>query len=394
MVDASILVGQESAEVISRVRVLDFDGVAILSSDPSDNVTMLKVTDGEVSEDDTAEIKGTAMLTIQLDAESESLVPQGGGDPLSPVAEVMVSVSVGARDPGTGLEDLEKQGLYEIRKTTISEEGSGLTITLELEDKHKKLQRARFYRPRNIAKGTNYGDAIINLMVSVIPESEINITPTTHTTPLLSWDIEDDRLVALGEMLSSIGYTLRFDGDGGAQVHPDTDATDDPLWSFIQGSGTKIETISGFAKATKVKRTLGDDETYNGVIALGEAVGDNKPRIKAEAWDTNPDSLTYFDPTKPDESRYGPVPFFYSSPFITTAAQAESAARSRLPKVAGVVERVEVTTLLNARVHCGDVVQIERARVGSHGTFIVESVIKSLRANTMTVTLRERRIFA
>jgi hypothetical protein len=228
----------------------------------------------------------------------------------------------------------------------------------------------------------------------VIPESQIEITPTTHTTPLLSWDIEDDRLSGLREMQTSNGYIMRFDGPGNAQIHPDTDPTDDPIWSFSQGAETVIETISGMARALKTSRKLSDRETYNGVIALGEPTGDTKPRIRAEAWDTNPDSLTYFDPTKPDESKYGPVPFFYSSTFITTSAQGLSAAKAMLPKKAGVVERIEVTTLLNARVRCGDGALINRERIGASGSFVVEAVTKPIMAGSMVMRMRERRLFA
>lgn len=394
MADAAALAGQESAEILSRVRVIDFDGVTILSSDEADNVPVLAVVDGQVSHDDTADIKGTANLTISIDSEHESLVPMGPGDPLSPIAEVLVQIEIGARDPATGLPDLDLQGTYEIIDTDIEEDQGPLTITLELEDKHKKIQRARFFRPRTIAKGTAFEDAQLDLLVSVIPESEINITPTTHTTPLLSWDIEDDRLAGLREMQVANGYIMRFDGPGNAQIHPDTDPTDDPIWSFSQGPETVIETVSGMARALKTSRRLSDRETYNGVIALGEPTGDTKPRIRAEAWDTNPDSLTYFDPTKPDESRYGPVPFFYSSTFITTPAQGLSAARAMLPKKAGVVERIEVTTLLNARVRCGDVALINRPRIGASGSFVVEAVTKPIKAGSMSMRMRERRLFA
>lgn len=395
MVDAA-LAGQESAQIISRVRVIDFDGVVVLSTDPTDDVPMLHVVGGRVLHDDTATIKTTCNVTLSVDAEHEFLVPTGAGDALSPISEVMVEIYVGVLDPETGEPQLEKQATLEIVDTDITEDGDGLKIDLDLQDKHKKIERARFFVVRKIGKSTNYADAFVNILQNVIPESQINITPTTHTTPLLSWDIEDDRLVAFSEMQTSIGYVNRFDGDGNAQIHPDTDSSDDPLWSFAEGLGTEIETISGLAKALKTKRKLSDSKTYNGVIALGEPTGDDKPRIRAEAWDTNPNSLTYFDPAKPQESRYGPVPFFYSSPFITTQAQALSAAKSRLPKVAGVVERVEVTTLPNPRVRCGHVAQIERPRIGAQGKYIVESVDLPLHASDgpMVVTLRERRLFA
>lgn len=394
MVDAVALAGQESLEAVCRVRVIDFDGVAILSTDPADNVPMLTVTAGNVSHDDTTDIKGTANVTLVLDAAHESLVPTGAGDPLSPISEVEVEVWLGARNPETGEPDLDLQGTYEITEIEIDEDGGTLTVQMSLEDKHRKIERARFFRPRQIAQKNSYETALKNLLVSVIPESKINITPTMHITPRLSWDIEDDRLAAINEMVVSIGYIMRFDGPGDAQIHPDTDPDDDPIWSFTQGIGTDIESIVGAAKATKLKRTLSDRETYNGVIALGEPMGDNKPRIRAEAWDTNPNSLTYFDPTKPDESRYGPVPFFYSSPYITTQNQGLSAAKAMLPKKAGVVERVEVTTLMNARVKCGDVALIRRPRIGAEGNFIVESVDKPLLGGDMTIVLRERRLFS
>jgi hypothetical protein len=393
VVDAIVLAGEESAEIVCRVRVVDFDGVAILSSDPADDVPLLRVTDAKTNNDDTADIKGTSDVSMVLDAAYESLVPLGAGSPLSPISEVEVEVWLGALNPETGEPDLDLQGTYEITETDISEDSGSLTVSMNLEDKHRKIQRARFFRPRQFPQKMSIDLVIKDLLISIIPESKINITPTLHITPTLSWDVQDDRLEAVNGQVTSIGYIMRFDGPGDAQIHPDTDPGDDPIWSFVQGPETDIETIVGRALATQVKRTLSDRETYNGVIALGEPTGSNTRPVRAEAWDTNPASLTYFDPTKPDESRYGPVPFFYSSPYITTQNQALSAAKAMLPKKAGIVERVQVTTLLNARVKCGDVALVERPRIGAQGTFIVESVEKNA-SGTMTVVLRERRLFS
>lgn len=396
MIDAAALSGSESAQIVSRVRVIDFDRVVILSTDPTDEVPLLAVISGSVTEDDTAEIKGSALIVLSLDKEHENLVPVGPGDPLSPISEVMVEIWLGARNPITGDNDLELQGTYEITETSIVEDGDGLRVTMDLEDKHRKIQRAKFYTPKVLSSRTTFSTAFTTLLESVIPESQLFITPTPddHLTPqFVSFDIEDDRLSALIEMQVAIGYMMRFDGLGNVQIHPDTDPEDDPIWSFAQGTLTQIETISGFAKVVRTSRTLSDKETYNGVIVRGEPTGDNKPPVKASAWDKNPNSLTYFDPAKPDESRYGPVPFFHTSQFITTSKQANTAAVAMLPKKAGVVERVEVTTLLNARVRCGHVVQIERQRIGASGSFIVEAVTKPVKAGTMVVRLRERRLF-
>lgn len=391
---SALRAGQESAQYASRVVVVDEDDVAILSSNPDDGVPVLAIESGSVTLDDTAAIKGTADVTISIDKEHEHLVPTGAGDVLSPISNVMVRIYVGALDPSTLEPKLAKIGKFEIVDVEIVEDGNGLTLKLSLEDNWKKLERARFYKARKIDKGTNYEDAIRFLMVSVLPNQTIYMTPTVHTTPLLTWDIENERVPAIQSMLESIGYMMRMDGDGDPQGHPDTDPTDDPVWSFAEGEGTRIATVGGFAKVTKTTRRLSDEKTYNGVVVRGEATGDNKPPVSAEAWDTNPNSLTYYDPTKPEESSYGPVPFFYTSPLITTAAQAASAARSRLPKVLGVVERLEVVTLPNAGVEPGDPVQVDRPRIGASGTFIVESVVLPLKAGEMQVGLRERRIFA
>jgi hypothetical protein len=132
--DAAALAGQESAEIVSRVRVVDFDGVVILSTDQADNVPLLAVVGGQVVHDDTAEIKGTANLTLSIDNAHEHLVPVGPGDPLSPIAEVMVQIWIGAKDPTTGLDDLELQGTFEIIDTEIDEDEGPLTVTLELEE--------------------------------------------------------------------------------------------------------------------------------------------------------------------------------------------------------------------------------------------------------------------
>jgi hypothetical protein len=116
-----------------------------------------------------------------------------------------------------------------------------------------------------------------------------------------------------------------------------------------------------------VSRSTNANTTYNGVVVTGEGTSADTP-VRAEAWDDDPTSPTY---------RYGPfgeVPRFYSSPLITTEAQAQSAAESLLRKVTGVTEGLQWSFVTDPSVQAGDVAHVISSATRVNRIMIIDAV--------------------
>jgi hypothetical protein len=109
----------------------------------------------------------------------------------------------------------------------------------------------------------------------------------------------------------------------------------------------------------QVGSSLSAEGVYNGVVIRGE--GDLQEQILAELWVTDgPLRATTLDG---ERSPFHRVPYFYSSPFITTAAQANAYAPTLLERVSSPrAARLEVTCVTNPLLQVGDVVLVTDSR--------------------------------
>lgn len=382
---------RDSGEIICEVDVLSRSGEILLSTvERTDRPADLAIIEGSITTDETRAIPGNGTATVLVDEATRGRVmPAGPDSPLSPIRDAMLYVRYTA--PGTATPT--PYGAYDLADVEIVDEGEGVTLSLEFYDLARRVERAKFFRPRAIPAGTTYEAAFRNLLESVLPDSHIVVSPTEETFGLLSWDVADDRLKALHDMTLFVGFRIDFNdgGVGDVRIEPDTDAGDDPVWTFTEGDGTVVRPAAIYG----ARRRLSDEKAYNGVITRGNASGSDRPPVRAEVWDTDPSSPTYFDPAKPDESPYGPVPYFLDSIFVHTKRQAAMAGRAMLPKVMGVVERLRITTHPHPGIAIADPVQVDQESVLASGTFIVESVSRmplNVAQGPMEIVCRERRL--
>lgn len=378
----------ETGRIISKVTIRDSrDGDLLLTTapeNPSENA--MKVVSGSITTDELRAVQGTGQAQLLVDEETaDAVIPLTVGAAFSPTAPARIHVQFHA--PGD--DDLMDYGVYEIEIVDINYTQTGVVLDAEISDNSRRVERARFWRPVKIPAKTLYDTAFHTLLDDILGDSEVEIAPTKARTGLLEFDTQADRLAAVREMATAIGF--RFDwnvhGRGNVRISEDIDTLDDvePVWTFIEDGNAKLLTI---------KRLLTDERTYNGVIAMGETTGSDKPPVRAEWWDRNPHSPTYFDPIRPEESQYGPVPFFYVSEFITNKLQALLAARARLPKVLGLVEILTITAIPHPGIVPGDPIQVVDEKTGISGLFIVENVTMPLTGATgrMSITCRDRRL--
>lgn len=374
---------RESGQIIPQVDVETQDGTLILSTAaPNRNMTVIG---GDIDTDGSADIPGSGSIDILVDqATADQVMPYGPRSPLSPVRNAIVYVSYSA--PGATVPT--PYGAYDIATTAATEDGAGVKLRLTIYDNARRVERAKFFRPFSFANGSSYDAAFFFLLVNVLPKSRITIVPTGEKVGLLSWDVEDNRLTAaVKNMLLMVGYRADWNdnGVGDVWIGPNTPGDAEPVWRFEAGGNCKI---------TKADRELTDEGAHNGIIVSGEATGSDKPPVRAEAWDLDPDSPTYFDPNKPQESEYGPYPDFHTSPFAHTTRQAKAFARSLLPGKMGLVERLKIECFPNPGIKVDDPILVDRERLGTFGTYIVESTSMPLLGSQgfMSIVCRERRL--
>lgn len=303
-----------------------------------------------------------------------SLVPTSSSSLLAPYGNE-IRLYRGIR-LSTG-DELVPLGTFRISKTKVKDD-EGVVITVNGYDRSRSISRGKLSAPYQIAAGTNYGTAIQNMISYVRPGTLFSFATTSATTPLLTFLEGDDPWKRAQEMAEAIGCELFFDPLGTCCLQTVTDAGS-PVWTYSEGST---------ATFLDLDRDLDDEATYNGVIATGEGPTLTVP-VRAEAWDANPSSPTYY------LGQYGKVPEFYSSPYLLTTAQASAAANARLTKKLGVTESVSFSAIVNPAHDAGDVVSISRSRSGlgtANSIFVLDDVTIPLEAaKAMDVSVRERR---
>ncbi len=138
---------------------------------------------------------------------------------------------------------------------------------------------------------------------------------------------------------------------------------------------------------TSQAKVVAADQTYNGVIVTGESSANDTPP-RGEAWDLNPASPTYL------YGPFGAVPEFYSSPLITTQAQAETVAAAMLAGTLGKTEQLSWEQVVHPGLAPLDVVAVQFAD-GSSSSYVIDSLTVPLTvADIMSATARSTLVVA
>lgn len=339
-----------SHKVIVRVDVLT-EGVVVETIDD--------VIDGTVTLDQGAAARGRADLTIVGN------VPTSPSSLLAPYGNEL-QIWRGLRLPAG--DELVSLGIFRIDDANVDD--SGDQVTIEALDRSARITDARFEAPYQIAAGTNYADAIENTVRAVWPGVAVDLAATDLTTPLLLAQEGDDRWTFVQAMATALAWRLYFDGDGILVGRPtQSPGAGSPVATLAEGDGG---VLLGAA------RQWNRQGAYNRVIATGENTGESVP-ARGVATDDNPDSPTYY------YGQFGQVPRFYTSPFITTDEQAQSAAQSILVKELGTTQAISFGTIVNPALEPDDVVRITRARTGVDEDFILDSLTIPLTAEAAMV---------
>lgn len=341
----------------------------------SNNVRVLQdlpVTNVQLSDDSTSQVQGTGSFTVAYqDDFANTIAPSEIGDVLSPFgSQVALSVLVTAG----GFSERIPMGQYLISETpsilvqrflfnsaTLSK---GDLIDVNLKDLMYGVQRDRFDVPGSPPDLSSVYKEIQRL-------TGLPVTFTVTDGPISTTvAYQEDKLQAVYDLATVLDATACMTADGTVSLRPN-------VWPSV------VDTISSGDGGTleSVGKAMSNDNVYNTVIIRSDAADGSGVLGRAELTAgplraSNPDGSL---------SPYRRVPYFYSSPFLTTQSQANAYAATLLPRVSSLRSvSVDLVEFYNPLRDLGDVLRV--TRLGESFTGRVTAINRDM-GPTMTTTV-------
>lgn len=291
----------------------------------------IPVFGGDVTSDANAKIRSTLDLTTAGHADKNVLLEPFGSE-IYVERGVFYGVSI----------EWVSLGYYRI--DTVKESSVSLgDLRIGGTDRMAQIINARLPFAQVFPAGTLFETIFDTLVQDVYPSAVIEYDHTPGSLFIARTHVcERDRYAFMDELATARGKIFYFDHRG-VLVVKDRPMLGTPVFAIDAGAdGVLLDPTS--EESTR-------DGAYNGVVAFGEGA-DETPPVSALVFDNNPESNTYwFGP-------FGKVPRFFFSPFITTTAQALSAAQSLLDKVLGTSYSLDLSMVPNTALEVFDTVEI------------------------------------
>lgn len=344
----------------SHVVVLQVDayrGAVLIQSD-------IPISGGSVTVDGGSQIRRTLSLTVAdpgLDPKVDPLAV------LAPFGSDLV-VKRGIRFPNGNIEWVPL-GRFRIENVKAAVAQNAIEVTGS--DRAATVKDYRFTAITQSNTSNTVVQEITRLIRDALPALPVtDRTGSTAGTPSVYW--ERERWDAIEQLGQAIGADVYFDPSGNGVIAPAPAVTASPAWMIDAGElGVMVDG----------SRETSRETVYNGVVASGESDGDIPP-VTATVWDTDPTSPTYY------AGSFGPKPFFYVSPLLTTTAQCISAATAMLGRVKGLIRQLDLSCVPNPALESGDVIRVLFPD-GTYETHLIDSFTVPLDPDS-AMTLKTR----
>lgn len=298
--------------------------------------TTIPIVDGNVQIDGTAQIRSTLELTTT----GRGMWPTRAGDLLAPYAnEVHVRRGISL---GGGVTEWVSLGYHRIYTPEQDWVPDG-PIRLSCRDRMSGILDGTLTAPRSFPSTTTYGTVVSTLVTDIYPWATIEWDlPGWRDSSIGRQAIaEGDRYKFLDDLIKATGKVWWWDHRGVLVIRTPPPASN-PVWEVNEGEGGVLVSLS---------RRLTREGVYNGVIATGEGADTAAP-VRALVVDSDMTSPTQWG------GPFGKVPKPFSSPLITTAAQAWTAASAMLSQLLGLPYAVDLTAVPNPALEPYDPIRV------------------------------------
>lgn len=313
--------------------------------------TELPILAGDVKFSATADIRSTLSLTTSWPW------PASATDILAPYGrEIYIERGIAY---GNSQREWVGLGYYRIDTIEQDETPDGVVV-ISGSDRNAGLKDGRFLAPQQFASTQTNGDVVNSLIwgvyfyAGIIEWDDTAVRDDTINRTIIT---EDDRLGTLNDLLTSLGKIGYWDYRGKFVIKTPPDVTGAPAWTIDAGQNGVL---------VQMGRSLTREGVYNAVVATGEA-GDTTAPARAVSYDLNPNSPTYYN------GSFGKVPRFYSSPFITTNTQAQTAADALLRQQLGLPYQVYLSSIANPALEPYDVLSVGYPKTSRNRALLTET---------------------
>lgn len=341
---------------------------------PNQKKRQLKVTSG-------SSIRVDATATVRRYCTINLIDPTGDIEDILSIPGTEIRPYRGVKYVG-GATEVCPLGVMRISTVQLVDSiGGSRIIQVQAYDRSRTVSRDQFTVPYIVPAGTNIVDAIQAILSRTFDDLEYDaISTTLSTTAPKMYDAQSDPWKACVELAQSIGCDIYFDPIGHVTIAPpvDIDSLPSPDFSYIEGKGCMM---------LDVQKTYTDEPGYNGVVLVGESVGDETPPVMSIQWDTEPTSPTYH------LGPYGEVPFFTQDQNIKTQTDADNAALAILKGLLGFSVQLTIDSTFNSALDAGDIVKVVRARSNIDSLYVIDGITQPLSAaDRAQVILRQKRV--
>jgi len=368
------------------------------------------VTGGSVTVTATSEIRRTCTLQLESqgrptparpDAQSDMLIPVTADTLLHPATGNLLKLYRGFKY-ATGTTELVPLGVFVLSEPKITDTGGSITIAISGNDLGALVSRQGWTAPTTFAAGTPISTVIKGIISPRLPHATYSFTPTTFKVVALSYGVTlqstNDPFADAQSQAAAAGMQLFFLPTGTCAMRP-VATTPHPTanWTYQPGPTSTL--------TSSISRTLDETKTFNGIIAIGNGTATTKTQSTAtNTVDMAPVTATLWTTTPNNPARstgpWGKVPYIVTTDTIPatgqTPVQAQTAimemAQAQAPLVFTALDEMAFSCLPNPAMWEGDVIQMQRSRMGVNGLYVVKGLTIPLGpTGVQNVTLRPKR---
>lgn len=383
---------------IVRVNVCKFDGTVLK--------TLTSVVDGSVDIDETRQVRRTLSLTIESEGHNiDNLIPRIKTDLLHPASGHELRVERGI-DYQDGTVEWVPLGVFRLTKPVVSEKTkSSGDVSIEIKvngmDRSAWISRISWETPYIIKAGTDLRTAVITAIESRVGANVLKyrmpntaIGPNPITVQKIVWGLTtvnaNDPWKDIFNLVAAHGYELFFDVRGVLVMK-----------TVLGSETTLIPNAAHFEEGptctvTNLEMTLDETQEYNGVIVIARGKGRKVKPVRAEVWDDDPNSPTWY------LGSWGKVPYVFVTHAFPIPGQSNASAvaqgrlvgRSHLQRLLQSMNQITLMAVPNAMLQEGDVFTLHRSQFGitSGSKYVISQMTIPLDTKTeMKITNRPKR---